>query len=156
MKINRKSLGASIAVPLIAGAVIGLLTANGAKAFSQLNKPALSPPSWLFPAAWTVLYTLMGIASYCVRTASAPKGEARSALRLYTVQLAINLLWPVFFFDFGLYLFSFFWLLLLWVIVLFTLISFYRISKPAGLLLAPYLLWLTFAAYLNLFVCLLN
>ena len=79
-----------------------------------------------------------------------------SALYAYAAQLAFNFLWPILFFSFGLYLFSFIWLILLWILILITLLRFWRISKPAGDLLRPYLAWVTFAGYLNLGVYLLN
>ena len=156
MKIKWKTLLISIAIPLLVGAVAGLLTMNSMEQFSQLVKPLLSPPGWLFPVVWTILYTLMGIASYLVYTSGAPKGQVSSALTRYALQLAVNFFWSIFFFVFNWYLFSFFWLVLLWILVFATLISFYRVSKPAGWLLLPYLLWVTFAAYLNLFIYLLN
>lgn len=156
MKKNWKTLLLFIAIPLIVGALAALITGGGMSDFAALNQPPLSPPAWLFPVAWTILYTLMGISSYLVYISDAPSGEIRSALTLYGIQLVINFLWPIFFFEFGMYLFSFVWLLLLWVMVLWTLISFFRISKPAGWLMIPYLAWLTFAAYLNLAIYLLN
>ena len=156
MKKNWKTLLLFIAIPLIVGALAALITGGGMSDFAALNQPPLSPPAWLFPVAWTILYTLMGISSYLVYISDAPSGEIRSALTLYGIQLVINFLWPIFFFEFGMYLFSFVWLLLLWVMVLWTLISFFRISRPAGWLMIPYLAWLTFAAYLNLAIYLLN
>lgn len=156
MKKNWKTLLLFIAIPLIVGALAALITSGGMSDFAALKQPPLSPPAWLFPVAWTILYTLMGISSYLVYISDAPSGEIRSALTLYGIQLVVNFLWPIFFFEFGMYLFSFVWLLLLWILVLWTLISFFRISKPAGWLMVPYLVWLTFAAYLNLAIYLLN
>ena len=156
MKKNWKTLLLFIAIPLLVGALAALITGGGMSGFAAVNQPPLSPPAWLFPIAWTILYTLMGISSYLVYTSAAPSGEIRSALTLYGVQLIVNFLWPIFFFGFGMYLFSFVWLLLLWVLVLWTIILFFRISKTAGWLMIPDLAWLTFAAYLNLFIYLLN
>lgn len=123
------------------------------EAFEALNKPALSPPGWLFPVVWTVLYILMGIASYLVLTSGKPND---TALIVYGIQLVFNFFWPILFFNLELYLLSFFWLVLLWLLILKTTLSFYQISKPAGYLMLPYLLWVTFAGYLNFFIYLLN
>ena len=82
--------------------------------------------------------------------------EKSKALRVYFLQLAFNFLWSVFFFNFELYLFSFFWLLALWVLIIVTAVRFYRISKVAGYLMIPYILWVTFAGYLNLGIAILN
>ena len=82
--------------------------------------------------------------------------DGSKALTLYVYQLIVNFLWPTFFFNLQWYLFSFFWLLLLWILVLAMIISFYRISKPAAYLQIPYLVWLTFAGYLNLGIWILN
>lgn len=124
--------------------------------FKTLNKPPLSPPGWLFPVVWSVLYTLMGVASYLVLTASTPKSEIAQAIRLYGLQLAFNFFWTIWFFNFGWYWFSLVWLVALWLLILSTTVAFYRISKPAGLLLLPYLLWVAFAGYLNAGIALLN
>lgn len=124
--------------------------------FQSLNQPPLSPPGWLFPVVWTILFLCMGIASYLVYTSDAPKEQIRRSLIVYGVQLGFNFFWSILFFIFGLYLVSFFWLVLLWAMILVTLILFYRISKAAGYLLIPYLLWVTFAGYLNLAIYFLN
>ena len=122
----------------------------------MLEQPPLSPPGWLFPVAWSLLYVLMGAASYLVLSSAAPLYERRRALKLYAVQLVVNVLWPPIFFGLGLYLAALLWLALLWVLALITALRFRRVSRPAACLLAPYIVWLTFAAYLNLGVWLLN
>lgn len=155
-KIDKKLLAICIALPLLVGALSALLTRESMTLFESVRKPPLSPPGWLFPLVWTILYTLMGIASYLVLQADASKEEIGKAWNVYLYQLLVNFLWSNWFFNFQLYLFSFFWLLLLWVMILVTLVRFYRISKPAGYLLIPYLLWVTFAGYLNLGIALLN
>lgn len=148
-----KKLLASLAVPLAIGGLSALLTKDSMETFDSLNKPALSPPVWLFPVVWTVLFVLMGIACYIVVTAG---GGNRAALTLYGVQLLFNLLWSLIFFRAGAYLAAFIWLILLWLLILATTVLFYRISKPAVILMLPYLLWVTFAGYLNLSIYLLN
>ncbi len=153
MKIQWKKLFLCIALPLAVGGLSALLTRQSMEVFQSLNKPALSPPSWLFPVVWTLLYILMGIASYLVLTSGKPN---RAALTVYAIQLVFNFFWSIIFFNFEAYLFSFVWLVILWVLILITMILFFRISESAGYLLLPYLLWVTFAGYLNLYIYILN
>lgn len=156
MKLNKWLLIKCIAIPIAVGALSGILSGGGMRIFAELNKPPLSPPGWLFPVVWTVLYLLMGISSYLICTSGAEKKEITEAITLYFYQLVVNFLWPIFFFDFGWYLFSFFWLLLLWVMIVLLIKSFGQISKLAAYLLVPYLLWVSFAGYLNLGIWWLN
>ena len=156
MKINKRLLFTCVAIPLIVGAVSALLTKNSMETFGMLNQPPLSPPAWLFPVAWTLLYALMGISSYLIVTSDAPKEEIREAIRIYAYQLIVNFLWSTFFFNFRWYLFSFLWLVLLWILVLIMIIKFKEISKAAAYMNIPYIIWLTFAAYLNLGIWILN
>ena len=146
----------AVAIPLLVGAVAGLLTRNSMQVFEGLQQPPFAPPGVLFPIVWTILYALMGIASYLIYTSGKDPEEVNSALAVYGVQLVVNFLWPIVFFRFGWYTFAFFWLILLWVLVIYTILLFYRISKPAAWLMVPYLVWLTYAAYLNLGIVLLN
>ena len=155
-KINVKLLVVCIAIPLLVGGISALLTRGSMETFETLVKPPLSPPGWLFPVVWTILYILMGVASYLVVTAQAPKEEQSKAISVYLYQLVVNFLWSTFFFQFGWYLFSFIWLVLLWVLIFYTIRLFYPISNIAAYLLIPYLLWVTFAGYLNLGIALLN
>ena len=156
MKIRVKPLIISLLIPLAVGGLSALLTRNSMEAFGALNQPPLSPPGWLFPVVWTVLYLLMGFASYLVFVNGRNRRKVQNALFVYGVQLFFNFLWSIIFFNQERYLFAFFWLLALWVLILITLVLFYRIHKPAGLLLIPYLVWVTFAGYLNLGIALLN
>lgn len=155
MKIQWKKLIPCLLIPVATGGLSALL-AGGMKDFETVNQPPLSPPGWLFPIAWTVLYLLMGLASYLVLTGPATRPRIHSALIVYGIQLAVNFFWSIFFFRFDAYLFSFFWLLLLWVLILVTIGKFAAIRRAAGWLLVPYLIWVTFAGYLNLGVYLLN
>lgn len=145
-----------IALPLLVGVLSALLTREGVQTYATMEKPPLSPPAILFPIVWTILYVLMGIGSYLVLTSDGSKEDIKSALSVYVWQLLVNFLWPTFFFNFQWYLFSFFWLVLLWILVLIMLICFYRVSKVAAYINIPYLVWLTFAGYLNLGVYFLN
>ena len=147
-----------ILIPIGVGTLAGVLSMGAMEQFASMMKPPLSPPAWLFPVAWTILYTLMGISSYLIYTSEEPKDSSlkSQALSTYGYQLLVNFLWPVFFFDFQWYLFSFLWLVFLWILVLKMILEFRKINPLAALLNIPYLLWLTFAAYLNLGVWLLN
>ena len=156
MKIQWKKLAICVAIPLAVGALSALLTQSAMRDFAALDQPPLSPPGWLFPVVWTILYILMGIASYLVLTTGKSQESIRRALILYGIQLAFNFLWPIFFFSLSAYLFAFIWLVALWLLILVTTISFYRISDIAGYLMIPYLIWVTFAGYLNLGIYLLN
>ena len=144
------------AIPLLVGIVAGLLTRGSMETFSRLNQPPLSPPGILFPIVWTILYTLMGIASYLVYSSGKGKEEISNALLIYFLQLAVNFFWSIFFFNLEWYTFAFFWLVLLWVLIFYTIRLFYPISNTAAYLLIPYLLWVTFAGYLNLGIAALN
>ncbi len=153
MKKQWKTLIFCIAVPLAVGILSALLTRNSMQTFDSINKPELAPPGWLFPVAWTILYILMGIASYLVVISRKPNG---SALITYGLQLLFNFFWSIIFFNRSLYLFAFIWLVILWLLILKTTIQFYQISEPAGVLMIPYLLWVAFAGYLNFSIYLLN
>ena len=156
MKVNKVLLIICIAIPLLVGALAAGLSGGGMDVFAMMNKPPLSPPAWLFPVAWIILYTLMGISSYLILTADAPREQKNDAIQIYSWQLLVNFLWPTFFFNCQWYLFSFFWLVLLWLLVFLMIWRFKDISKIAALLNIPYLLWLTFAGYLNFSIWLLN
>ncbi len=156
MNIRRKRLIASLALPLAVGGLSGLITKDDVIMFRLLEKPPLAPPGWLFPIVWTLLYILMGLAAYRVWISAAPPGEKRLGAVCYALSLAFNFGWPVIFFTLDKYLAAFIWLCLLWVIVLLTTVRFRRLDGRAGALMLPYLLWVTFAGYLNLGVYLLN
>ncbi len=153
MRIEIKKLIQCIALPLAVGLVSSFLSRSGMASFDQINKPPLSPPGWLFPIVWTILYIFMGIASYLILTS---KKECRFPLTVYGIQLIFNFFWPIFFFRLERYLFSFFWLVILWLLILAVILLFRQISKPAAYLMIPYLIWVTFAGYLNFAIFLLN
>jgi tryptophan-rich sensory protein len=156
MKINRKALIICIAVPLAVGIIAGIISKGSMDAFKNLNKPALAPPGWLFPVVWTILFILMGIASYLILMSQASQKSIIDALKVYGVQLFFNFMWTILFFNFKLYFFSFIWLAALLVLIIITTVKFYKISSKAGLLMIPYIAWVSFAAYLNLSIALLN
>ena len=155
-KSDIKDFVQCILLPLFVGGLAALFTMNSMQQFQSLVKPPLSPPAILFPIVWTLLYVLMGIASYLIFKADASGTDKEKALRTYGVSLIFNFLWPIFFFRYELYLFSFLWILLLWGIILITILLYNQINKTAAYLMIPYLLWVTFAAYLNLGIYLLN
>ncbi len=156
MKKSKLKLIAFIAIPLAVGGLAALLSDGGMEAFDGMNKPPLSPPGWLFPIVWTILYILMGIASFLVFTANAPNNSKKNALILYGVQLFANFMWPILFFTLQMCTAAAVLIVVLWLLVLANLLYFYKISKTAGYLFIPYLLWVTFATYLNIAVCVVN
>ncbi len=156
MKKQTKTLLFCLGLPLAVGGLSAILTRDGMQQFEQLNKPPLSPPGWLFPVVWTVLYLLMGLASFWVYTRGRGSRDARRALFLYGLQLFFNFFWSIWFFGQSMYLFAFFWLVALWVLIGLTALAFSRIRPAAGWLLVPYLIWVSFAGYLNLSIYFLN
>ena len=156
MNKERKELAVFLLIPLAVGALSALFTRGSMKEFALLAKPPLAPAGWVFPVVWTILYVLMGIASWLVYREGTEKPAVTQALRLYAIQLAFNFLWPIFFFRFGWYLFSFLWLVVLWILIFRLIKLFGQIHPTAGKLLIPYLIWITFAGYLNLGIYLLN
>ena len=154
MKPNFKKLLIALVLPLAVGGLASLFS-GGMSGYPRLVQPPLSPPGWLFPIVWTALYLLMGYSSYRIYEAS-DSFARRKALRLYAAQLGANFLWPIVFFGLQWYLAAFFLLLALWVLILLTIRAFSAVDEPAGSLLLPYLLWVSFAGYLNLGVYVLN
>jgi tryptophan-rich sensory protein len=153
MQIQWKKLIPCLALPLSVGGLSAFFTRSSMTLFETLVKPPLSPPGWLFPIVWTILYLMMGAASYLVLTSGQPSGAAPGA---YALQLGLNFFWPILFFNLQQYLSAFLWLILLWIAIRETMVLFGQISKAAGKLMLPYLLWVTFAGYLNLGIWILN
>lgn len=136
------------------GALSGFLNMGAMSQYQVLNQPPLSPPSWVFPVAWTILYILMGIGAaiiYC-----SDDDHKKEALKSFFIQLVFNFCWSFFFFTFEWRFFSFVWLIVLLLLVLTMVKDFRQISPLAALLQIPYILWLCFAAYLNFGVWWLN
>lgn len=147
MKRKTKDLIINILVPIILGTVIGLITKN----HPIYLKPKITPPDIIFPIAWTILYTLMGISYYLIKDKDNKKSKV-----LYWTQLIINLIWPIIFFKLQWFLVSFIWIILLDVYVLLMIISFYKDNKKAAYINIPYMLWLIFATILCFQTYLLN
>lgn len=137
MKNNYKELIIYIVVPLILGGIVGLITMKSSANYDGIV------PGWLFPVVWSILYILMGISSYLVR-------NDFILIKIYIVNLIVNLLWPIIFFSFKLKVLGFFWILLLILIVGYMIYRFYEKNRTSAYLLIPYLLWLVFASVLNL------
>jgi len=147
----RKILKAAVYIfaPLLLGFILNGLIDNSAEFYNSLIKPPLAPQAIVFPIAWSVLYILMGIASYIAR-------DSGAGMKVYVLQLIVNLIYSFLFFRFQLIGVSALWIAFLFVLVLINTILFWRYKKIAGILLIPYLLWLLFAFYLNFAIYLLN
>lgn len=152
----------AIAVPLGGGFLISLLTQDAMGQFNAMEKPPLAPPDWLFPVAWTILYVLMGLASYFIwhqgyiSRKKMDKAISKTALWIYGIQLVFNFAWTLIFFNLGWYWFAFAILMVMWILEIALLVLSHKISKGAFWCLLPYVLWTTFAAYLNLMIAILN
>ena len=147
----------SVAIALAVGGLSAFLTRNGMELYQNKLQPPLSPPMWLFPVVWSILYILMGIGAALVYIDRDKDPEAATgALVTYGFQLAVNFFWSLIFFNLQAYLFAFIWLLVLWVLIIVMIVKFSRINSLAAWLQVPYLVWVTFAGYLTLMVYLLN
>ncbi len=149
-----------IILPFVVGIVSTLLTGNAMIDFGILNQPLLTPPVWVFPIVWTVLYILMGIASYLVYklkpTTPVEKNLKKTELTIYYIQLVFNLCWAIFFFRFKLRYFAFGWLIAMWLIIFALIHMTFKNRKSAAYCLIPYALWCTFSIYLNIMIAILN
>lgn len=147
-KIYALWIGLSEAV----GGLSGWLTREGTKYYNEvIQKPPLSPPAMVFPIVWGILFALMGFGAARVSLTPPSKDRSRS-LNLFIVQLVVNFFWSLIFFNARAYGFAFFWLVLLWVLILGMILSFRKVDPLAAVLQIPYLIWVTFAAYLNFWV----
>ena len=145
-----------IALAEAVGAFSGWLTRKSVKIYNAaVKQPPLSPPSIVFPIVWGILFILMGMGAARIYLSTASKARSRSLL-LFLVQFAFNFFWSIIFFNLQAFGFAFLWLIVLWVLILLMILSFRKVDKPAAWLQIPYLLWVSFAAYLNFGVWLLN
>lgn len=142
----------SILIPVVIGGIVGLIISNFID-YNTLEKPPLSPPSLTFPIVWTILYILMGISYGILKSKKLVNEEIRF---IYYLQLFVNAMWSIIFFVLKWRLFAFIWIILLDILVIVMISEFYKKDKLAGLLQIPYLIWILFASYLNLFVFILN
>lgn len=150
------TVAVSILIPLAVGGLSALLTRDGMRLFALMRKPPLAPPAWVFPAAWTALYIMMGVASYLVYASGASRVRRERALTFYALQLGMNFFWSIVFFSLEMYLTAFIWLVGMWMLILICTVLFWHIDRRAGRLMLPYLAWVAFAGYLNMGIFLLN
>ncbi len=145
----------SIATALAVGGLSAVFTSGNMNMYDTLNRPPLSPPMWLFPVVWSVLFILMGVSSAMVYVKK-NETDVSGALKIYGLQLIVNFFWSIIFFNMRAYLFAVVWLALLWILILIMIISFRKIKPLAGYLQIPYLVWVSFALYLTVMIYLLN
>lgn len=159
-KVNIKALIVFLVITLGVGALSGFFTKDSMDTYSKYSRPLFSPPGFLFPIVWTILFVLMAISAYIVyhKGYSTPEEhkDRNSALFVYFLQLVINFLWPIIFFRLDAVLLAAIWLGVLIVVVIYMTYLFYKISQVSAYLLIPYILWLAFAAYLNIGIYVLN
>lgn len=154
---NKWKLAAKIALPVIGGSILGTIATKSAKEkYKKLKQPSFAPPSWVFPVAWTTLYTTMGVAKYLFDQKPYDKNINPYGQALYNTQLGLNFLWSFLFFRWKLRGTAFIEAALLWSAITLTTYYFYQKSKVAGTLMLPYLGWITFALGLNYSVWQLN
>ena len=146
-----------ILIPLVSGAVIGILTMSGVTDwYSTLNKPWFTPPDYVFGPVWTVLYILMGISLYLVLSQGWENKIVKTGIILFAAQLGVNLMWSLIFFGLHSPLAALACIVVLLALIIATIMTFYRVSKPAAVLLVPYLAWVCIATALNAGVVFLN
>uniref|UniRef100_A0A7C2K3E2 Tryptophan-rich sensory protein n=1 Tax=candidate division WOR-3 bacterium TaxID=2052148 RepID=A0A7C2K3E2_UNCW3 len=146
----------SIAIPLVVGFIGSLFTSSSVNTwYKEINRPSFTPPNWLFAPAWTLLFVLIGLAFYLVWLNNFGDNKTL-VIGIFVLQLSLNLLWSLLFFGLRSPLLALIEIIVLWFAILLNMILFFRVSKVAGYLLVPYILWVTFATALNLGVYLLN
>ncbi|MFH1392317.1 MAG: TspO/MBR family protein [bacterium] len=147
----------AVIVSELAGIIGSIFTVSAIPTwYAELVKPALSPPNWLFGPVWTTLYFLMGIAAFLVWKRGFERKNIKIALGLFCIQLFLNALWSIIFFGLHSPGAAFIEIIVLWLAIIIAIIAFSKISKPAAWLLAPYIIWVSFAAYLNYVIWILN
>lgn len=147
----------SILIPLIVGFSSSLATMDSLRTFFDvLNKPSWTPPAWAFGPIWTILYILMGIALFLVWRKGFERRDIKIAILVFAIQLILNFFWTIIFFGFGSITGGLIEIIFLWIAILINIMLFYRISKAAGLLLVPYIIWVTIGSYLTYTIYILN
>lgn len=144
----------SVVLVLALSGIVGWITSDAMGLYEAAAKSPLTPPSSIFPIVWTILYILMGVGAAMVWRTDFP-GRNR-ALKVYGLQLLVNLIWSILFFNLQMYGFAFFWLLLLLVLIAVMIGLFWRVSPTAAILQIPYLIWVAFASYLAYSIWVLN
>lgn len=160
MRINLNEilkLIVSIIICLLAGVIGSIFTTPAIPGwYTALVKPSFSPPNWVFAPVWTSLYLLMGISAFLVWRKGTHNQQVNSALRLFLAQLVLNTFWSILFFGLRSPFLGFLEIVLLWVAIILAILCFFRVSKLAGILFLPYILWVSFAAILNFSILRLN
>ena len=151
---GKKSLIVSLAISLGVGGLSALLSRNSMDIYKVIKQPPLSPPGWVFPVVWTILYILMGIAAWMVWQEGTP--ARREPLKIYALQLIVNFFWPLVFFNAQRFGLALIWIVILWCLILAAMRAFRRVRPVAGQLMIPCFFWVSFAAYLHAGVWLLN
>lgn len=155
--MNIVKLITAISVSELAGVLGSIFTFSQVKTwYLTLNKPTLNPPSWIFGPVWTTLYFLMGVAAYIVWNKGLDRKDVKIALTVFIIQLILNTVWSIIFFGTHNTGLAFFEIIFLWLSIVLTIFLFYKISPTAGYLLIPYILWVSFASYLNYSIWVLN
>ena len=155
-KSNWKIYAAFVGLTEIVGGLSGFLTRKGTKVYqATVRQPPLSPPGVVFPIVWSILFALMGIGAARIWKAP-PSMERTRSLRLFFTQLGFNFFWSIIFFNLQAFGAALLWLSALWVLIVMMIQSFRKVDRLAALLQIPYLLWVSFAAYLNFGVWRLN
>lgn len=157
MPKNISKLIISIAICEAVGIISALFTFSSITTwYPLLNKPSFNPPNWIFGPTWTILYALMGVSLYLVWKKGIKNKKVSNGLKVFFVQLAFNFSWSLVFFGLQSPLLALIVIFCLWTSIAYTIILFQKISKPAALLLYPYIVWVSFAVLLNLSIVLLN
>lgn len=155
-KIDFGKLVISILIPLVAGFLGSIFTTPAVRSwYLVINKPVWNPPSWVFGPVWTILFIMMGVALYLVWSVKM-NNKVRMALKMFGAQLVLNILWSVFFFGLGNFWMAFGEIIILWIAIALTIVYFLKVNRTAGWLLLPYIMWVSFASYLNFTIAFLN
>ncbi len=154
---NILKLITAIVLSEMAGVIGSIFTVSSIPTwYATLARPELSPPNWIFGPVWTTLFALMGIAAFLVWQKGLNRRDIQVALSIFIIQLVLNTLWSIIFFGMQNPGAAFVEIIILWLAILATIIRFSKISRVAAWLLVPYILWVTFAGYLNYFIWILN
>ncbi|MDO8581755.1 MAG: TspO/MBR family protein [bacterium] len=158
MKLNNTSkLIIAIVISELAGVIGAVFTTPSIPTwYAGLARPSFSPPNWIFGPVWTTLFALMGIAAFLVWRRGLGEPGVKRALIIFDVQLVFNLLWSIIFFGLHNPGGALIEIIILWLAILTTIIAFAKISRPAAWLLVPYILWVSFAGYLNYAIWMIN
>lgn len=155
-KFNFKGLLKNILMSVGGGLLVGFITRNSINVYNTLKKSLLTPPNIVFQIVWIVLYTLIGIAAYRIYMNNKAEKNDYNGYFYYLVQLLINFLWTIIFFNLRLYGISFILIIILLILITITTIKFFKVDKISGVLMVPYIGWITFASYLTFYIWIFN